>query len=221
MPTTSALPSTPADLSAFKAQGNAFSDISSEEFVRIMFAELGNQDPLKPNDANQLLEQMSSLRSIESDLALTQKLDALVAQNQLSAAGGLIGASVTGLDEENRRVRGTVVSISRTSDGPVINLHTGARVPFEQVDEITDPRLAGPAPGSGTPASPSAPSTPALTLAQRQNQGAVAARPEGSGTSSLAEVVARLAEAVGGSGGGAAAGPETTVGVATEVAGGN
>ncbi len=123
------------------AQPNAFSDLTSEEFVKIMFTELANQDPLKPNDSAALLEQMSSLRSIQSDIDLSNKLDAMVSQNQLASAGALIGKYVSGISTANLRVEGSVVSISRTTDGPVLNLSNGYRVPFDNVDEMIDPAL--------------------------------------------------------------------------------
>jgi flagellar basal-body rod modification protein FlgD len=118
---------------------NAFSDLTSEEFVKIMFTELSNQDPLKPNDSAALLEQMSSLRSIQSDIELSSKLEAMVSQNQLAAAGGLIGKYVSGVSTGNLRVEGEVISVSRTSEGPILNLLNGFRVRFENVDEMIDP----------------------------------------------------------------------------------
>ncbi|MBX3403547.1 MAG: hypothetical protein KF699_09075 [Phycisphaeraceae bacterium] len=123
---------------------NAFSDLTSEEFVRIMFTELANQDPLKPNDSAALLEQMSSLRSIQSNIELSDKLSAMVAHNQLAAAGGLIGKYISGISLGNARVEGAVVSVSRTDNGPILNLNNGYRVRFENVDEMIDPALLDP-----------------------------------------------------------------------------
>jgi len=77
---------------------NAFSQLSSEEFVKIMFTELSKQDPTKPTDSSALLEQMSSLRTIQSSVDMSRKLDSLVAQNQFSSAGTMIGRHVDGID---------------------------------------------------------------------------------------------------------------------------
>lgn len=121
--------------------GNGFSDLSSEEFVNIMFSELTNQDPLEPTDTKEIIDQISSIRSIESDLQLTDKLESLVDQNQLSMAGTLIGKVVSGLSGEGSRVTDQVVSISSTSEGAELNLAGGHRVPMNQVDQIFDPAL--------------------------------------------------------------------------------
>ena len=120
------------------AGANAFSALSSDQFVKIIFSELSHQDPLKPNDTSALLQQMSTLRTIQSSIDLSSKLDSLVQQNQFATAGNVIGKTVSGLTEDGRRVRDAVVSISRTAKGPVLNLRTGERVPFDTIDEIAD-----------------------------------------------------------------------------------
>lgn len=51
-----------------------FSDMSSEDFIKIIFTELSNQDPFQPNDSAALLKQLDSIRSIESDVKLTDQL---------------------------------------------------------------------------------------------------------------------------------------------------
>jgi flagellar basal-body rod modification protein FlgD len=118
---------------------NAFAELTSEQFVKIMFTELSNQDPMKPNDSNAMLQQMASLRSIQSDLELQNKLEAIVTQNQLASAGSLIGNYVSGITDLNERVIGIVGSVSRTADGPVLNLTNGFRVPLSRVDEMALP----------------------------------------------------------------------------------
>ncbi len=116
-----------------------FSQLTSEDFVKIMMTELTSQDPLKPNDSNALLQQFSSLRNIESSLALQNKLTDVVSQNQLSTAGALLGKYVQGYTDNFDAAEGVVRSISQTSDGPVLNLASGARIPFKNVANIFEP----------------------------------------------------------------------------------
>ena len=47
-----------------------FTELTSEEFIKIIFTELQNQDPFKPNDSGALLEQLNSIRSSESDIEI-------------------------------------------------------------------------------------------------------------------------------------------------------
>ena len=120
---------------------DGYSDLSSDEFIKIIFTELANQDPLQPNDSSALLEQLSSIRSIQSDIELGRKLETLVAQNQLASASNLIGKLVSGVGEEKARVSDFVVSISRTQEGAVLNLRGGQRLLMSNVDEIIDADL--------------------------------------------------------------------------------
>lgn len=123
--------------------GDAFSSLSSEEFTKIILTELQNQDPLEPNDTGALLEQLSSIRSIQSDLELQNRLEAMVAQNELAGASGLIGKRVSGLTDSSKRVEDEVVSVSRTESGAVLNLKSGARMPMGNLDEILAPIAEG------------------------------------------------------------------------------
>lgn len=124
------------------AAGDAFSNLSSEEFTKIILTELQNQDPLEPNDTGALLEQLSSIRSIQSDLELQTRLETMVAQNELAGASGLIGKRVSGLTDSNQRVEDEVASVSRTDAGAVLNLKGGKRMPMSNLDEILAP-IAG------------------------------------------------------------------------------
>lgn len=115
---------------------NSFSGMSSDEFMKIVLSELSKQDPLKPNDTSALIQQISQIRSIQSDIDLSGTLKSLVNQDQFSSAAGLIGTSISGLSESNVRVSGIVTSVSRTDTGAVLTLHSGDRVPMSKVDEI-------------------------------------------------------------------------------------
>jgi flagellar basal-body rod modification protein FlgD len=115
---------------------NAYSDLGSEEFMKIILTELSRQDPLKPNDTGALLEQLATLRSIQSDSDVQKGMKNLVGQNEFAAAAGLIGQGVSGISEDFQRVNGVVATVSRTDSGPVLTLGSGIRVPLGQVDTV-------------------------------------------------------------------------------------
>ncbi len=132
---------TPVSLGAppLRSPTRGFSEINSEDFVAMMMSELSHQDPLKPNDTQKLLDQISSIRSIESDQSLLDSLNGMVNSNEFASAANLIGTLVSGITEQGSRAADVVLSVSRTSDGPVLNLFNGARVPFKNVDEVVAP----------------------------------------------------------------------------------
>ena len=117
---------------------SGFGALDSEEFLNIMFTELQNQDPFDPNDSSALLEQLNSIRSIESDIALTSQLESIVFQNQLAGASNLIGRYIQGMAPGGNRVDGQVISVIRQGDNIGIELDTGWVIDVDQVELIVD-----------------------------------------------------------------------------------
>ena len=133
---------------------SGFAALTSEEFIRVIFTELTNQDPLEPSDTGALLDQLNSIRSIESDLQLTRQLEALVTENQLASASNMIGKFIGGHTQNFQRATGYVVSAVRQGDDIMLELDTGWFVPIENVDTIIDPSIfpdAEPTPTDDTP----------------------------------------------------------------------
>jgi len=118
---------------------NRFNDLSSEDFLKIMFTELTSQDPTQPQDTSKLLDQVNSLRSIESNVQLMDQINALVGQNKFSSAANLIGKDVEGKNEKQETVQGTVTSVGMEGDQVMLTLDNGERVPFENVEKINLP----------------------------------------------------------------------------------
>jgi len=120
---------------------DAFSSFTSGDFLKIIFAELTNQDPLAPSETKDLIDQISTIRSIESDTKLTNKFEDLLQQNNLTVSSALIGKFVTGLDEFGNQTASFVDSVSISRNGSILNLSNGLRVPIENVTEVIDPSL--------------------------------------------------------------------------------
>jgi flagellar basal-body rod modification protein FlgD len=123
---------------ATASSSDAFSRLSTQDFRKVIFAELGRQDPLEPSDTSALLEQISTLRSIQSDMDLASRLESIAAQSELTGAGSLLGRLVGGVAETGERAVDIVISVSRTPRGAVLNLASGQRVPMSGVDEVVD-----------------------------------------------------------------------------------
>ena len=137
----------PIDPALQSRTANQFSELSSEDFIRIMFTELSNQDPFQPNDSAALLEQLNSIRSIESDLQLMEQLKSLVTENQLASASSMLGRLITGKTADFGRVTGEVVSVAREGETISLALKDGSIVPFssiETVHQVPDPETAPP-----------------------------------------------------------------------------
>ena len=155
----SQLPATSLIDSAVRpATPSRFSELATEDFIKIIFTELSNQDPFQPNDSAALLDQLNSIRSIESDIELTRRLESLVFENQLAAASNMLGSYVSGLTADNDQVAGLAVGVVREGDNVLVQLDNGFRIPISNVREILG-LLPGPASGSAS----RSPTTPAAS----------------------------------------------------------
>ncbi|MEM8756173.1 MAG: flagellar hook capping FlgD N-terminal domain-containing protein [Planctomycetota bacterium] len=111
-----------------------FGSLDSDEFTRIILTELGNQDPLEPSDTSALLEQLSTIRSIESDTELNETLAQLADRSDFTAAAGLIGMNVTTSGDGS--TQRTVASVGQNGDGVSVTLDNGSIVPLTSVTGV-------------------------------------------------------------------------------------
>ena len=141
----SSIPSSASALTGGSASsstgGAGYGDMTSEDFMSIMFTELQNQDPFQPNDSAALLEQLNSIRSIESDMQLTQQLQSIVFQNQLAGASNMIGRYVQGMADGGGRVDGRVISVVRQGDLVGVELDNGWIIEMDNIELIIDESL--------------------------------------------------------------------------------
>jgi flagellar basal-body rod modification protein FlgD len=94
-------------------------------FLKLLVAQLQNQDPTNPTDATAFVSQLASFSSVEQQVNTNSKLDSLLTQTYLSQAGSLIGKTVKSSDGTTS---GTVASVAITSSGATATLTNGKTV---------------------------------------------------------------------------------------------
>ena len=73
---------------------NPSSNISIEDFLRILTTQLNNQDPLKPMDNTEFVAQLAQFTSLQESQQTNEKLDTLLGIQAATQSVGLIGRSV-------------------------------------------------------------------------------------------------------------------------------
>ena len=116
--------------SMFTTAGNAntssgsatdrFQELDTQAFLKMMIAELQNQDPLNPMDNSKMLEQISQIRAITSNDALTSTVNALKMGQSMATAAGLIGKTVIGQDVIGQEVVGVVDKVAFEDGKPYL-----------------------------------------------------------------------------------------------------
>jgi len=101
--------------------------VDYDAFLRLLIAQLKNQDPTKPTDSAQYISQLASFSNVEQGVKLNAKLDALMTSANLTQAEAMIGRTVVSADGT---VSGQVVAVKVTSDGPVALLDNGQELPI-------------------------------------------------------------------------------------------
>lgn len=85
-----------------------FGSLTADSFMKLLIAQLENQDPTEPVGNDELLSQLSMMRNLQSDIELSDALKALTTDQQLTTAASYIGKTVTGITESNLEVTGLV-----------------------------------------------------------------------------------------------------------------
>ena len=111
--------------------------LKTEDFIKMMITQLQNQDPMEPAKNQELLAQMSQIGQLQSATTLQDSLKGMVLQNQIGAAAGLIGKSVSGLDSADDPVTGLVTSVRVENDGVSLELDNGNRLTLSRVTSIS------------------------------------------------------------------------------------
>ena len=115
--------------------GKSIGEISSQDFLNLIIQQLLHQDPLDPMDNQELLSQMTQIRSLESNMQLTQSLQTLVLQQSIASAGDLMGKLITGYDIFGLLTQGVVQGV-QISGGKVYLDIGGDIIPIEYVTGI-------------------------------------------------------------------------------------
>lgn len=122
--------------SATSAAGaKSLGDIDLDEFLKMMIAELQNQDPLNPMENSQILQQMSQIREIEATDQLSETLNAVLLGQNLSSASSMIGREIEGLSAAGVEVQGIVERISVEDGTPRLFVGDEA-VPLKNIRAI-------------------------------------------------------------------------------------
>jgi flagellar basal-body rod modification protein FlgD len=115
--------------------GTSSTDVNKDMFLKLMVAQLKNQDPMNPTDSSQFLAQTAQFTSLEKlDSVAQQTGQALTAQMAFGASS-LVGRSVTYSDADGVETAGKVDSVRFTSTGPVLGVG-GAEVALASVVKV-------------------------------------------------------------------------------------
>ena len=112
--TTSAAASNPSTTTSSSTAAAASATVDYNSFLKLLVAELQNQDPTNPTDPTQYMSQLASFSAVGQTVQTNTKLDTLLTSSALTQAETTVGRTVTSSDGATS---GVVTSVAIGSGG--------------------------------------------------------------------------------------------------------
>ena len=118
----------PYQAGVYSAGSNSKNTMDVNSFIKLLAAQLSNQDMTSPMDNSEMMSQMTNMAMVQSHTAMTESLNTSAAVTTQTYAGSLIGQEVTvavtdpATGAANGVKYGKVVSVDFTKGDPVVRL---------------------------------------------------------------------------------------------------
>ena len=141
--TTPTTTPTGASAAVQTATSRGLADIRGDDFVNLLVKQLQFQDPFKPISNEEMVSQLSTIRELETNTRLGQRLEQLGDQQRFGSAAALIGRFVSGTVTDDAgqesQISGVVKGVRFNSNGEaVLELDNGQVLPLANLEEVSD-----------------------------------------------------------------------------------
>src|SRR5919199_3884136 len=124
-----------------KSQAN---QLGKQDFLKLLMAQMQNQDPLKPMDDSQMIAQMAQFSSLEETQALRQTIQQSANSGVVAQAASLIGKYIKATQADSSTVSGAVTGVRfESTDGavsPIVQV-AGQDVDYSTINQISSTPL--------------------------------------------------------------------------------
>lgn len=107
--------------------------VDYDAFLKLLVAQMRNQDPTQPTDQAEYLSQLASFSSVEQQIASNRKLDELISAMSLGQGASLIGTRVSSVDGS---VSGVVTNLHQQGGSVNLGLAGGGTIALPDVATI-------------------------------------------------------------------------------------
>ena len=122
------------------ASASAKASLDYDNFLKLLIAQMKNQDPTDPMKASEQIAQLATFSQVEQTIQTNANLETLITGNALTNASNYIGQTITSADETKT---GVIASVRVYSDTMVAMTTEGVEIPI-----VVGVRVGAPAPAS-------------------------------------------------------------------------
>ena len=108
-----------------KADAKSKTSVDYDSFLKLLVAQMKNQDPTQPMDSTEYVAQLATFSQVEQTVKSNAKLDQILQSSALAQADSLIGRSITSADGS---ATGTVAEVRLATSGLIAILGNGTEV---------------------------------------------------------------------------------------------
>ena len=120
VPVTSPSLSSATNASTASAPIDKAQQLGKQDFLKLLMAQLQNQDPMKPMDDTQMIAQMAQFSALEATQQLQQTIQQSNNVQTIFQAGALIGKYVQANNSDGTNTTGAVTGVDFTSTNGVV-----------------------------------------------------------------------------------------------------
>ena len=118
-------PYTPTVTGAESGTDEKSATINYESFLKLLVAQMKNQDPTEPMDATQQMAQLATFSQVEQTIKTNKNLESMLQRTSLQEANSVIGRTVVSNDGATS---GVVKEVTLYNDGIVATLDSGKKL---------------------------------------------------------------------------------------------
>ncbi|MGV8938436.1 MAG: flagellar hook assembly protein FlgD [Allorhizobium sp.] len=117
-------------------EASASANLDYNSFLKLLIAQMKNQDPTDPMDASEQVAQLATFSQVEQTIQTNTNLENLIAGSALTNATNYVGKTLTSADG---KTTGIVASVKVYSDSLVATTVDGTDIPITVGVKVGEP----------------------------------------------------------------------------------
>ena len=118
-------------------QSNPGAILGKDDFLKLLVAQMKNQDPMSPQDNTQSIAQMAQFSSLEQMTNLVQSFDQLDQSMTVERGVSFIGKTVSYVAANGSSQQGIVQSVDLSGDQPTLTIDGATGIDIASVTQVS------------------------------------------------------------------------------------